>query len=153
MLHELAQANIARLRYRIDGPEMADFVEQLDFVNETAEASEGFVWRLQSPKGNAVDIRIFDDPGLLLNMSVWESVEALRRFTYLGAHASPLRDRHKWFEPPPPDRPTNVLWWVEQGRRPTVAEAEARFRLLWSRGPGPEAFTFRQVFDPPHDEP
>src|SRR5262245_58760424 len=85
MLH-LAQFNIGRIRYPLDDPRMADFVNNLDRVNAIAEHTPGFVWRLQDDSGNATAIHAFDDPRMLLNMSVWESVEALERFVWQTVH-------------------------------------------------------------------
>ena len=85
MLH-LAQLNIGRIRYSLDDPRMADFVNNLDRVNAIAEHTPGFVWRLQDDSGNATAIHAFDDPCMLLNMSVWESVDALERFVWQTVH-------------------------------------------------------------------
>src|SRR5262245_43383250 len=89
MLHP-AQLNIGRIRHPLDDPRMADFVNNLDRVNAIAEHTPGFVWRLQDDSGNATAIHAFDDPRMLLNMSVWESVEALERFVWQTVHK---RDR------------------------------------------------------------
>src|SRR2546429_3938611 len=96
--HQLAQINIARLIAPIDDPRIAEFVNQLDPINRLAEESPGFVWRLQSESGNATDIAYNDDPFIIVNMSVWESIETLPDFAYKSDHARVLRDRAKWFE-------------------------------------------------------
>ena len=70
----------------------------------------------------------------MVNMSVWESVEALRAFVYGDAHAAVLRRRREWFERL--GEPETALWWVPAGRMPTVAEAEERLATLRARGPG-----------------
>jgi hypothetical protein len=83
-----------------------------------------------------------------VNMSVWESLEALRSFVYGDrGHLEVLRRRRVWFE-----RMAEaflVLWWVPAGRVPSVAEAEERLALLRAVGPSPDAFTFRRHFPPP----
>lgn len=145
--YELAQANIARMRAPLEDPIMADFVDQLDRVNQCAENSTGFIWRLQTEEGDATAIRVFDDERLLFNMSVWASVEALHAYTYRSLHVGPLRDRKRWFERF--DRPHIVLWWVPAGRRPMVEEAEERFSHLWTHGPTEFGFTFKTTFPPP----
>lgn len=58
MFH-LAQLNIARMLAPIDSPVMADFVANLDRINQLAEKSDGFVWRLKDDTNNATSIRIF----------------------------------------------------------------------------------------------
>ena len=140
---QLAQANIARMLYPRDDPRMAGFFDQIDAINAHADASPGFVWRLQTAEGDATSIRVFDDDELIFNMSVWESVEALRDFTYRSAHALPFKNRQSWFEPS--QRPMNVLWWVAVGHQPDAEEAEERFRILWKAGPSAEGFTFRSA--------
>src|SRR4051794_4051073 len=144
----LAQVNIALPREPLDAPLLAEFVAQLDPVNASADAAPGLVWRLQTEQGDATGIRAFGDERLIVNMSVWESLEALRVFVYRDtAHLAVLRRRREWFE-----RVESflVLWWVSAGHRPTVAEAEDRLALLRAFGPSRDAFTFRRFFPAPH---
>ena len=144
---QLAQVNIALPREPIDAPLLADFVAQLAPVNASADAAPGFVWRLQTEEGDATGIRAFGDDRLIVNMSVWESLDALRGFVYRDAsHLAVLRRRREWFERL---ESLLVLWWVPSGHRPTVAEAEERMARLRAVGPSPEAFTFRRHFPPP----
>src|SRR2546421_573475 len=123
---------------------MHGFVSQLEAINALAEASPGFLWRLQTPEGDATAIRPYEDDRMLINMSVWESLEALHGYVYKSAHAGPLRARRDWFEPI--SVPILVLWWVPAGHLPRVDEAKARFETLAAIGPGPDAFTFRHPF-------
>ena len=67
---QLAQINVARALFPLDAPEMADFIALIPAVNELAERSPGFVWRLQTEYGDATGIRAFDDGNMLVNMSV-----------------------------------------------------------------------------------
>lgn len=144
---QLAQVNIARFRKPADDPANADFMAALDHVNALAEASPGFVWRLTGEGNNAVDLQPFDDPNIAINMSVWESVDALAAFVYRNMdHRGVMRRRREWFEEMPVYM---ALWWVPAGARPTIAEAKARLALLEARGPSNEAFTFRQPFPAP----
>lgn len=144
----LAQVNIGRLRAPIDDPIMEGFRSQLDPINALADRSPGFVWRLQTEDGNAIAIRPFPDDGrMAINMSVWESLEALQQFVYKSAHVGPLRDRKQWFEPI--EGPILSLWWIPAGHIPTVAEAQERLRHLEQHGPSPYAFTFRTPFPSP----
>jgi Domain of unknown function (DUF3291) len=142
----VAQLNIGRMVAPITAPEVADFVANLEPINALADRSPGFVWRLQTEAGNATSVHAFDDELLLLNMSVWESIEALRAFTYTTAHTAVLRRRAEWFE-----RLAEahlVLWWVPAGHLPSVDEAIERLERLRRNGPTPEAFTFRAPFAP-----
>jgi hypothetical protein len=143
----LAQVNIGRLRAPLDDPMMEGFRSQLDPINALADRSPGFVWRLQTEDGNATAIRPFADERMAINMSVWESLDALQQFVYRSAHVSPLRDRKLWFEPI--EGPILALWWIPAGHIPTVAEARERLRHLDEHGPSAFAFTFRMPFRPP----
>ena len=139
----LAQLNIGRIRYPLDDPRMADFVNNLDRVNAIAEHSPGFVWRLQDDSGNATAIHAFDDPRLLLNMSVWESVAALERFVWQTVHKRFYGRRPEWFEKL--DTPHLVMWWVPAGHRPTLTEAKERLEYLAAHGPSDLAFGWESV--------
>jgi hypothetical protein len=144
----LAQVNIALPRAPLDAPLLAEFVAALDPVNAVADARPGFVWRLQTDDGNATAIQGFDDDRLIVNLSVWESLEALRAFVYSDpAHLAVMRRRREWFEKLA--QAFVVLWWVPAGHLPGVREAEQRLELLRAHGPTPEAFTFRRHFAAP----
>ena len=147
----LAQINIGRMRGPIDSPTMRGFVRQLDAINAVADAAPGFVWRLQSDQGNATDIQAYADPRLIVNMSVWDSVEALRAYVYKSGHVGPMRDRKKWFEKI--EQPITALWWVPAGHVPSVAEGQARLERLRLVGPTPHAFDFGHPFAPPAASP
>lgn len=149
---DLAQVNIARLAAEIDSPQLADFVAALDSVNELAESSPGFVWRLQSPAGNATDIVAFtadigDAVGVITNLSTWRDVESLAAFVYQTMHAEIMRRRREWFLPF--IEAYTVCWWVPAGHEPTVAEAEERLTTLRAHGPTPDAFTIKRAFADP----
>lgn len=147
MSWELAQLNIASLVAPIDSPALADFVAELDRINGIADQSPGFVWRLQSEEGNATDIEHGFGSEYIVNASVWKSVEDLHSYTYKTAHAQIMSRRKEWF-----NRMTEaytVLWWVPEGHRPTLAEAEAKLALLKSLGPSDAAFTFKQRYPKP----
>ena len=150
MTYHLAQINIARLIAPIDDPKIAEFVAQLEPINALADAEPGFVWRLKSESGNATDIAYNDDPFIIVNMSVWESVQALRDFAYRSDHLRVFRDRAKWFEKM--DKPNYCLWWVPAGHVPTVAEGRERLEHYQRHGSTPYAFWFSQQFPAPADE-
>jgi hypothetical protein len=146
--YHLAQVNIGHMRAAIDDPIMEGFRTQLDPINAMADRTPGFVWRLQTEDGNATAIRPYaEDDRMAINMSVWESLDALQQYVYKSAHVGPLRDRKKWFEPI--EGPILALWWIPAGHIPTVAEAKDRLQHLKERGPTPAAFTFRAPFPPP----
>jgi heme-degrading monooxygenase HmoA len=139
---QLAQFNIARMRYPLLDPRMEGFSSRLDELNALADRSPGFVWRLEDDDGVATSFRPYDDL-TLINLSVWESVEDLKAFTYRTAHREPYRRRREWFEPT--DQPHLVMWWVDDGTRPTVEDGMERLAHLVGHGPTGEAFTFGTV--------
>jgi Domain of unknown function (DUF3291) len=143
----LAQVNIGRLRAPVDDPLIADFVAALDRINALADESPGFVWRLQSDIGNATDIQPTEDELVKINMSVWESVDALAEFVYRSDHTAFLRRRREWFERY--GAAYTAMWWIPAGHLPTIAEALDRLDLIEADGPTPEAFTFASRFPPP----
>jgi hypothetical protein len=142
----IAQINVGRLRAPIDDPMIEGFVNALDEINARADGSPGFVWRLQDDGGNATAVRAYPDERVIINVSVWTSVEHLADYVYRTVHGDFLRRRREWFE-----RYGSVvfaLWWVPAGTVPSVAEAVARIDHLDRHGPTPHAFTFRQRFAP-----
>ena len=130
----------------MDGPVMAGFKAALEPINALADEATGFVWRLQTEDGDATAIRPYEDERMMVNMSVWDSIEALRAFVYTSGHTSVMRNRKRWF-----DRLETylVLWWVPAGHQPTIEEAKERLEHLERCGPTPYAFTFRASFPAP----
>lgn len=145
--YHLAQLNVAIAKHPLDDPRMAGFTQMLDAVNAIADQAPGFVWRLVGDGSNdATDVRTPLGPDVMINMSVWESLETLRDFVYRSAHLDQLRRRAEFFEVP--REPFQALWWVPAGHIPTVEEATERLGMLRREGPTPLAFTFRKFFEP-----
>ena len=140
----LAQLNIATLRQPIDHPDSAGFADGLAPVNSLAESFPGFVWRLQTEAGDATSISMFPNPLIILNLTVWESVPALREFVYRGLHRDFFRNRGEWFEP----GSRTAMWWICAGTTPTVHDAVARLDFIDRFGPSPHAFEMGQQFEP-----
>jgi hypothetical protein len=143
----LAQINVGRLVAPIDDPLIAEFVAQLDTINHLAESSPKFIWRMQSEQGNATVIPYNDDPFMISNMSVWETIEALQSFTYKSQHMRVFRDRRKWFQKM--DLPHYCLWWVPEGHIPTLSAGKLRLEHYQRRGSTPEAFWFNEPYPAP----
>lgn len=142
----IAQINVARFRVERAAPENAAFEAALDEVNALAEASPGFIWRMQGEGENA-DGSVFGDPDITINMTVWETVEQLAAFAYRNTtHRVVMRRRVEWFVELPAYL---ALWWVPAGSVPTLIEGKARLDLIARLGPTPEAFDFRTPFPPP----
>ena len=146
--YELAQINIGVVRAPTDSPLLAEFMNNLDRINALADGQTGFVWRLVGDGDNATDIHAFDDPMMLMNMSVWRDADSLAAFVYRTAHREVMRRRREWFHP---IETYMALWWVPAGHRPSPAEGRARLETLQRLGPTAEAFTFRDPFPAPGD--
>jgi hypothetical protein len=145
--YHIAQVNMGKIRFPLDDPRMHGFMSRLDEINALADGSPGFVWRLQTNDGNATYFRPYqDDDRILLNMSVWDSIETLRHYVYKTAHVEIMRHREDWFE-----KFAGVylaLWWVPAGHIPGIDEAKKRVAHLDAHGPTQFAFTFKQTFEP-----
>jgi hypothetical protein len=138
---QLAQINVARMRAPLDDPSMKAFVDLIAPINALAEASPGFVWRLRDPNAT-----LAGDPTILVNLSVWDSVEALKEFTYRSGHIAPFRARTMWFEPY--GGAHLALWWIPAGTIPTIDDGAARLASRDRDGDTPAAFSFANIFRP-----
>ena len=146
--HHLAQLNVARMLAPLDTEQMSGFVEALDPINALGDASPGFVWRMQDEDtGNNTGDRFLGDDMMIVNITVWESIDAVADFAYRSGHVEVMRQRAKWFEPMA--EAYLALWWVPAGHRPAIPEAEERLTHLREHGPTARAFTFRRPFPPP----
>jgi heme-degrading monooxygenase HmoA len=142
--HHLAQINIARLIAPLEDPTITEFTVQLETINKLAEASPGFIWRLQS------DEAYNDDPLIVANLSLWKSIEALKAFTYESQHLQAFQNRKKWFHKM--EVPHCCLWWVPLAHRPAMTEGRARLQLYQCSGSSPEAFWFSEPYPAPSPE-
>ncbi|WP_412068070.1 DUF3291 domain-containing protein [Rubrivirga sp. IMCC43871] len=143
----LAQINVARPLGPLDGAKLAEFARALDPMNLLAERSPGFVWRFQDEDAEGTALRVFEDGQMLVNLSVWRSVDALRDYTYNTGHAHYVKRRKEWFSAF--GRPHYALWWVEEGHRPSADEGRERLDHLHEAGPSPRAFTFTHLYPAP----
>ena len=145
MGRHLAQLNIATLRHPIDHPQIADFVDALPTVNALGEQSAGYVWRLQSDSGNATDIQVFDDPLIIINLTVWASLADLKAFAYRGTHRDFFRRRGEWFVD---GASRTALWWLPIPQLPTTEDAKRRLDFIDAFGTSPFAFEIGQHHPP-----
>lgn len=143
----IAQINIARLRFPPNDSRVAEFIDNIERINPLAERSPGFVWRLIDDGRNTHGSAVFGDRLLLVNMSVWGSLEALQAFVYKTVHRRFVDQRTDWFRPL--GGPHMALWWLPVGVTPSAIEGRERLDHLEAHGPTALAFTFRDAFDPP----
>lgn len=140
----LAQLNIAKAKYALEDVEIKEFVDNLEPINRLAESSDGFIWRLKDESGDATSIEAFEDPNIIVNMSVWESTDALKNFMFRTHHRDFLRRKSEWFDNIPQD--SYVLWWVAKDHIPTIEEAVQKLDFLRRNGDTANAFTFKSNF-------
>jgi hypothetical protein len=145
--YHLAHLNIGKVKAPLDDLLMADFVAKLESINQLAYDSPGFIWHLQIDINNPADLAMYGEPGILFNLSVWESPEHLQAYVYRSGHMDMMRLRHRWFDAI--DGPNYVLWWLPAGTRPTLEDGKSRIRQLLEQGPSPEAFTFKSIYPAP----
>lgn len=142
--YHLAQINIAKARDDMDSEVMSGFVSRLDEINSLADQAPGFVWRLQGEEGDATSIQAFEDPRLLVNMSLWNDIESLKNYVYRSAHIDLIQNREAWFSKIRESH--QVLWWVSCGHIPTPEEGKTKLQYLDEHGPSSKAFTFAKPF-------
>ena len=146
-MYQLAHLNVAKMKFAFEDPEFSEFVDALDPVNAVADGSAGFVWRWDPPDDDPEAAAVFNDDRLLVNFSVWESVDHLIAFVRCKAHAEIMSRRKEWFAPQ--DQATTVLWWVPSGHIPTLEEAHAKLSEVRRNGASAQEFDFGS----PHPAP
>lgn len=146
--YQLAEINIARMKgVNINDPIMKEFVDNLDAVNAIAESSAGFVWRLKDDNNNATALDPYHDEQVIINVSVWESIDTLEHFMYKTFHSDFLRRRKEWFQTF--GKAYTALWWIPEGQFPTMQEAVDKLDFLQQNGPSPTVFDLKKKFLPP----
>ena len=139
----IAELNIAQWQFPADDPRGADFVNALDKINAVADRMPGFVWRLVGEGNNASDIIAFDDPSVIVNMSVWQRVEDLEHFVWNTVHKRIYERKNEWFAALKSHH--FVMWMVDEGHIPTVAEARERLDHLDKHGNSDHAFNWSHL--------
>lgn len=146
--YHLAQVNIAFAKAEMDTKIMEGFVSRLDEINKVADNAEGFIWRLQSDDGDSTTFRMFKEPLLLVNMSVWKDIKSLKDFVYKTIHVEMIKDRQAWFRKYVDTH--QVLWWIPEGYIPTLEDAKEKLDKLQKSGPSVDAFHFGKPFSKPN---
>ena len=139
--------NYAVLRHDWDHPGVAGFVDNLELVNAVAARSPGFVWRLsdedmEQPQNNP-NVVFAENPRNAVTVSIWETAEDLRNFVLRTLHGKFLKRRAEWFESI--DRPSYVIWPIQAGQRPTMAQGKVKLDLLATGGPTEAAYDFEYM--------
>ena len=129
---KVAQVNIARMKDRIDSDLMSEFVNNLDRINSLAEDQKGFVWRLKDEENNATSIQVYEDEYIIINMSVWDSVDDLFHFVYNTAHAQFVKRGSGWFHRM--EDMHMAIWKISPDHIPTAHEAKEKLEYLRVHG-------------------
>lgn len=137
----IAHFNAARLKHPPGDPRVAEFVDNTLKVNQIAERSKGFVWRLADDSALvALDgyKGIDGDPNIAYSMSVWETLQDFEQFVYKTVHGIFFRKRGDWFEPW--TGPNYVLWDYDGPGPIPTSDGWRRLKLLADHGPSNEAY-------------
>lgn len=144
----IAEINVARMKgIDINDPVMQEFVQNLDRINQLAENSPGFVWRLKDTDADVVSPNIYNDVQVIFTFSVWESIEQLEHFVFKTVHTDFLKRRREWFQNY--GKMHTAMWWVQAGNIPSLQEALEKLEYIQNNGPSESAFNFKQKFSAP----
>jgi hypothetical protein len=147
-MYQLAEINVAEMiGVNIDDPIMKEFVDNLDAINQLAEESEGFVWRLKDESNNAASFNPYNNEKIIINISVWDTIETLEHFTYKTFHTDFLRRRKEWFTKY--GKVNYALWWIKKDAFPTIDKCVEQLEYLKVHGPTEKAFNFKTKFPKP----
>ncbi|MGQ3677975.1 DUF3291 domain-containing protein [Tenacibaculum discolor] len=148
--YHIAEINVARMKgVNIKDPIMKEFVDNLDRVNDLAENSDGFVWRLKDENNDATSFNPYNDEQVIINVSIWESIETLGDFVYKTFHTDFLKRRKEWFHSY--GKVYTAMWWVPEGEYPTIQEAVDKLDYLQKNGASEVAFDFRNKIPMPKE--
>ena len=136
----LAQLNIAQPLYALDDRRMDGFMKNITFINGEGEKAEGFVWILKDETGGATEIET-PFPDMIVNMTVWESLEALKSFVFEAIHMKFIDKKAKWFSEM--KEAHFVMWWIDEGHIPSLDEAKERLDHLRENGDSDFAFGWK----------
>tara|TARA_R110002124_G_scaffold25777_12_gene93002 strand:+ start:122 stop:613 length:492 start_codon:yes stop_codon:yes gene_type:complete len=148
--HHLAQLNVARLVAAKDDARVADFMNNLDRINGLGKRMPGFVWLLEGESGpdmGATELVVdINDPLMMPNLSVWETVDALQTFVFDTLHKQFMNRKAEWFEVL--EKMYLVMWWVPIGHKPSLPEAVAKLDYLNTNGDSDQAFGWSYLNKP-----
>ena len=137
----LAELNVGRLLVPTDDPKVREFMDNLDRINGLGKRMPGFVWMMEGsgePGTGNTEAMIGGDLQYVSNLTVWQSVETLKKFVWGTIHKQFYEKREKWFEVLGDKH--FVMWWVPKGHQPALDEALARLEHLRVHGDSDHAF-------------
>lgn len=137
----LAELNIGRLVAPTDDPRVVEFMNNLDNINGLGKRMPGFVWMMEGsgePSTGNTETKIDGDPQFVTNLTVWEDLRSLETFVFKTLHAKFMDRKTEWFEVFTQQH--FVMWWVEEGHRPSLDEALERLDYRKEHGDTQDAF-------------
>ena len=137
----LAELNIGRLIAPTDDPRVAEFMDNLDWINGLGKRMPGFVWMMEGsgePGRGNTEACIDGDPLFVANLSVWETPQQLETFVFGTLHDKFMRRGKEWFESL--IEMDFVMWRVPEGTQPTLEEALAKLAHRQEHGDSADAF-------------
>lgn len=140
----IAQLNIGRLLADADDPLVAEFINNIERINQLGKNADGFLWMMEgsSEAGNTENY-LYDDPRMVANLTLWRDIEALRAFAFKSEHVEIMRKRSLWFEKLP--KAHFVMWEVDDNHQPTLEEALERLEFFRENGATDDAFDWAYV--------
>lgn len=148
--YHIAEINVARMKgVNINDPIMQEFVSNLERVNKLAENSEGFIWRLKDENNDATSFNPYNDEQVIINISVWKSIESLENFVFKTFHSDFLKRRKEWFDSY--GKMHLGMWWILEGENPGIQEAVNKLEYLQKNGSSKLVFNFKNKFPKPKD--
>jgi hypothetical protein len=136
----IAQMNWGRMLFSLDHPRMAEFSESLDGIYGLADRHQGFIWRIRDVDAATQLQALGFDNMLSATVSVWETEDALREYTFRSLHGQFIDQKREWFEAV--EGPQLVIWNVDQDAQPTFGEAFERLEILKVNGPSSAAYSW-----------
>jgi len=147
MEYYIVTYNIAKAKFPIFSKEMEAFHNEIDAVNAEAEEHPGFIWRFKEEAGISANLFLYNNPNMLVNMSVWKSIDNLKNYLYNGLHLKVFMRQAEWFIKM--DSPHMVLWWIRSGQIPLIVDGKNKLDNLGKDGPSQNAFDFKHLYSAP----
>lgn len=137
----IAELNIGRLLAAPEDPRVAQFIDNIDRINGLGKRMPGFCWIMESEDSSGAGntgTRVTDDPRMISNLTVWETVDHLKHFVNGTLHRVFMEKRREWFEVMEPAH--FVMWHVPAGHEPSIDEGLERLEHLRAHGESNHAF-------------
>ena len=137
----LAELKIGRLVAPTDDPRVVEFMNNLDNINGLGKRMPRFVWMMEGsgePGTGNTETKIDGGPQFVTNLTVWEDLPSLETFVFKTLHAKFMDRKTEWFEVLTQQH--FVMWWVEEGHRPSLDEALERLHYRKEHGNTQDAF-------------